>query len=220
MDEGDKLPMAAAEWRIRPGEAVAFLVAAGHTMRIIDVDGKQMAALVALSRKNPIESVSVAATRTGSAHLLPRVGMMLLSGRREPMLELIEDTVGRHDMLIAACDPQRYTAIGEPQHANCREALVAALAPYGMVYDRLPDPINWFMNVQVVGDGELRIEEPLSRSGDHVMLRAVDDVIVAVAACPHDKNPTNGFAPSDVMVRVDEPSVSPWSRDAGDPHSP
>ena len=49
--------------------------------------------------------------------------MKLYSNRRQPMFEIVEDTVGRHDMLYACCDPVRYEMLGAPGHANCREAL-------------------------------------------------------------------------------------------------
>ena len=58
--------------------------------------------------------------------------MTLYSNRRQPMFEIVEDTVGRHDMLYACCDPVRYEMLGAPGHANCREALTEALAGYGV----------------------------------------------------------------------------------------
>ena len=42
----------------------------------------------------------------------------------------------------------------------------------------------------------------MSERNDHVLLRALVDSVVAVSACPQDKNATNGFAPSDILVRV------------------
>jgi uncharacterized protein YcgI (DUF1989 family) len=137
--------------------------------------------------------------------------MTLYSNRRQPMFEIVEDTVGRHDMLYACCDPVRYEMLGAPGHASCREALTEALADYGIGYDRIPSPINWFMNVSILQRGELEIREPLAEKDDHVVLRALKDVIVAVSACPQDLVPTNGSNPTDLAMRVyrDEPLPPP-----------
>lgn len=189
--------------RICPGMAAAVEVRPGDLVSITDAAGKQMAAFVAFACPPFGAYLSVAATRTSNGGLAPRAGDRLLSNRRSAMFELVEDTVGCHDTLVAACDPPRYAEIGEPGHPNCREALADALAPHGIDYDRIPDPINWFMHVAVLPDRTIEIREPLSRPGDRVVLRALVASLVAVAACPHDKNPTNGFAPSDILFRVE-----------------
>jgi uncharacterized protein YcgI (DUF1989 family) len=128
--------------------------------------------------------------------------MTLYSNRRQPMFEIVEDTVGRHDMLFACCDPIRYEMLGAPGHANCREALAGALATHGVGYDRIPTPINWFMNVAILQRGELDIREPLAEKGDYVILRALKDVVAAVSACPQDLNAANGGNPTDILNRV------------------
>ncbi|MDF3017973.1 MAG: putative aminomethyltransferase protein, partial [Thermomicrobiales bacterium] len=81
---------------------------------------------------------------------------------------------------------------------------------YGIGSDRIPSPINWFMNVSIQQRGELEIREPLAEKDDYVVLRALKDVIAAVSACPQDLLPTNGSNPTDLAVRVyrDEPLPS------------
>ena len=188
--------------QIRPGQAHAVEVKTGQLLQITDVQGKQVADCVAFSSADRAEFLSVAATRSVNANVMLQKGMTLYSNRRTPMFELIEDTVGRHDMLFAACDPKRYEALGVPGHANCRTALADALAPFDVDYDRVPDPINWFMNEAVRQRGELEVREPLSERNDHVLLTALVDAVVAVSACPQDQNATNGFAASDILIRV------------------
>lgn len=171
-------------------------------VQITDARGKQVADFVAFAGADRATYVSTAATRSANGNLMLQTGMTLVSNRRTPMFELIEDTVGRHDMLFAACDPQRYEELGAPGHANCRTALADALKPFAVSYERIPDPINWFMNVAVRQRGELEIREPISMGNDYVLLRALADAVVAVSACPQDLNPTNGGEPSDILVRV------------------
>ena len=187
---------------IRPGQAQAVEVKTGQLLQIQTVKGKQVADFVAFTLGDTGEFLSTAATRSTTGSIVPRQGMTLYSNRRQPMFELVEDTVGRHDMLYICCDPVRYELLGAPGHANCREALAGALADYDIGYDQIPDPINWFMNVSIQQRGELEIREPLAEQGDYVIVEALKDVIAAVSACPQDLGPTNAFKPTEILIRV------------------
>lgn len=195
--------MAIKARQIRPGQAHAVEVKSGQYVQITDVAGKQVADFVAFNLEDHAEYLSTAATRAGNSSIMLQPGMKLFSNRRNPMFELVEDSVGRHDMLFAACDPKRYEIdFNQPEHANCRTALTEALAEQEIPFDRIPDPINWFMNVSIRQRGELEIREPLSDRNDAVLLLALMDTLVAVSACPQDQNPTNGYKPSDILIRV------------------
>lgn len=62
-----------------------------------------------------------------------------------------------------------------------------------------PDPLNLFMNVEISGNG-LRVLEPDSKVGDYVVLRAEQDCVVFMSACPMDLTACNGAAPSCIKV--------------------
>ncbi len=194
--------MAVKARQIKPGQAYATEVKAGQYLQITDVQGKQVADFVAFTHDRS-EHLSTATTRSSGGSIMLQTGMKLLSNRRTPLFEIVEDTVGRHDMLCAACDPKRYADdFGLEGHANCREALAGALAEHGVSDDQVPDPINWFMNVAIRQRGELEIREPLSERNDYVLLLALTDTLVAISACPQDQTATNGSKPTDILVRV------------------
>jgi uncharacterized protein YcgI (DUF1989 family) len=196
--------------QIRPGTAQMMEVKRGQLIQIVDVQGKQVADFVAFNASDRAEFVSVAVTRSANNNVMLQKGQTLYSNRRNPMLEITDDTVGRHDTLFAACDPKRYEALGAaPDHANCRTALTDALATFGVPSDQMPDPINWFMNVAIRQRGELEIREPLSERGDQVQLTALMDVVIAVSACPQDLVPTNGGKPTDILVRIYREAAAP-----------
>jgi uncharacterized protein YcgI (DUF1989 family) len=201
----EKTPIRARH--IRPGQAQAVEVKAGQLLQIQTEKGKQVADFVAFNLDDKEEFLSTAATRSTNTNIIPQLGMTLYSNRRQPMFAVVEDTVGRHDMLFAACDPVRYEKLGVPGHASCRQALTESLTEYGIGFDRIPDPINWFMNVSILQRGELEIREPLAEEGDYVVLRALKDVVAAVSACPQDIGATNAGNPTDLQIRVyrDEP---------------
>lgn len=188
--------------QIRPGTAQMIPVKKGQLVQIVDLKGKQVSDFVAFNANDKAEYLSTSVTRGANNNVMLQTGQTLYSNRRNPMFEMVDDTVGRHDTLFPACDPKRYEALDAPGHANCRTALAEALEGFGVSYDELPDPINWFMNLAIRQRGELEIREPLSEAGDQVQLVALMDVVIAATACPQDLNPVNGGQPTDILVRV------------------
>lgn len=180
----------------------AFELRAGQRMKIIDVRGQQVADFIAFDLHNLDEFLSVCHTRGMLGSLRPQRGRPLYTSLRNPIFLLEEDTVGVHDMLFAPCDRKRYWLdYGDHDHPGCRDNLHRALG--GRVpYARVPDTVNWFMNVPWQPDGTVAIVEPVSRPGDHVVLRAEMDALVAISACPQDKNPCNAFKPTELRVQV------------------
>jgi uncharacterized protein YcgI (DUF1989 family) len=138
--------------------------------------------------------------------LWPGQGDPLITNRRRPIMVLEEDTSpGRHDTLIAACDDYRYGLLGcEAYHDNCTDNLHAAMRRIGVSTTECPSPLNLWMNIPVAADGSTGWGEPLSKPGDHVVLRAQMDCIVAMSACPQDILPINGAAcePTEAHYRV------------------
>jgi uncharacterized protein len=189
--------------QLKPGEAVGFEVKIGEIVQISTLEGKQVADFVAVALDDPREISSTAHTRAKNNSIMLQNGMGIYSNMRNKMLEIVEDTVGRHDILYAACDPTRYSVdYGIEGHANCREALADALKPFGVSYESVPDPVNWFMNVAILQRGELELRESLAERNDFVLLVATMDVAIGVSACPQDQNDINGGKPTDILVRV------------------
>lgn len=181
----------------------AFEVSEGGRFQLVDQGGQQTAVLVAFKKDDHSEWASTTRTAEGLGSIMLRPNAHIVSNRRNWMLRLEEDTVGRHDMIMPACDGRRYLDYyGLPDHPNCYDNLATALAEYHIPYDRIPDPFNFFMHVAILGRGEVEVREPLSEPGDFVVLRALTDLIVAVSACPNDRSPQNGRNPSDLLVRV------------------
>jgi len=195
--------MAIKAKQIHPGEGFGAEVKKDQFVQIIAVQGKQVADFVAIATTDPNERLSTAHTRAKNGSIMLTTGMHLYSNRRNAMFELVEDTVGRHDLLFAACDPRRYKDdFNLEDHASCRVALHGVLEANGVSFDDVPDPINWFMNVSIQQRGELEIRESLAEKNDYVLLRAEMDLMFAVSACPQDQNPANGGAPTDLLIRV------------------
>jgi uncharacterized protein YcgI (DUF1989 family) len=128
------------------------------------------------------------------SRLFPEAGDALYSNRRTALLALEKDTSGcQHDMLLACCDRWLYQFYGCPSdHANCHDNFIQALATCGIAADRVPNPINFWMNVPVYDNKRIELIAPVSKAGDLIVLRALQDVVVIFSACPMDVTPVNG----------------------------
>lgn len=191
--------------QVRPRQGGVFEVKENQFIQITDMAGKQVADFIAFNLHDHDEFLSTSHTRAANNALMLRLNDGLFSNRRNRMFTLIRDDVGRHDITFPSCDARRYLDdYGIPDHANCRDNFMRALEArgYSVPYDRLPDPVNWFMHVALRGRGEYEIREPLSNRNDAVLLKAHMDCLVAISACPQDQNACNAFNPTDILVRV------------------
>jgi hypothetical protein len=180
----------------------AFAVDRGQTVRVVDVDGQQVADFVCFSRPDTSEKLSVHNTALiqGTIHI--STGHLLLSDRCGTLMTITADTCGLHDLLAGSCSEGtnrwRYGVADTP---NCRSNFEAALRPFGIPLQEVPYSFNIFMNVPIV-DGKIGIQEPVSKAGDHVDLRAETDLLVAISNCPQERNPCNAYNPTRLRVVV------------------
>ena len=172
----------------------AARVKRGQTIRIVNTHGSQVVDTWAFVDHMLTEFMSMEHSRATFLKMRPTVGDVLVTNKRRPILTLIEDTSsGVHDTLIAACDNERYGLLGcTDYHDNCTDNLAAALADLGLRPPETPSPLNLFMNIPWTLSGGLSFEEPKTKPGDHVVLRAELDAIIAMSACPQDILPING----------------------------
>ncbi|WP_439814050.1 DUF1989 domain-containing protein [Zavarzinia sp. CC-PAN008] len=176
----------------RAGRAVR--VGRGQTIRIENPNGTQVVDTWAFVAGDLREVMSMEHLRTQFSRIGIRVGDGLPTNHRRPILEVVEDTSpGVHDTLMSACDKYRYECLGHVgYHDSCTDNLRNAMAAIGLEAPEVPSPLNLFMNIPVHPDGRVSFDPPVSRPGDYVALKALDDVIVVLSACPQDMNPING----------------------------
>lgn len=191
------------QWVIPAGAGRAVRVGRGGQIRLTDVEGGQVGDLFAFPAAGMGEYLSASHTRTSTGRLFPRIGEQFVTDRRRPILRLVADTSpGVHDMLIAACDAERYAMLGAAEHASCADNLRAALASLDLSTDVVPQPVNVFMNIPVEADGGLSWRPATSRPGDAITFEAVMDCVVVVSACPMDLNSINGARPTPLAVEL------------------
>jgi uncharacterized protein len=195
--------MARRAMQIRPSQAGIFEVKTDQFLQITDMLGKQVAVMIAFNVHDHHEHLSPSNTRAQNRSMMLTSEHALYTNRNNKMFSILEDAVGRHDILLPPCDEQMYRDnYGIENHFNCVDNFRKALATKGITDDNIPDGINWFMNVGLKARGELEIREPISERNDAVLLRAHMDTLVSICASPNDQNPCNGFKPTDILIRV------------------
>ena len=166
--------------------AGAVVARRGQLLTVTDVEGRQPAALFAVTLADPREFLSPHHTRVFSNSFMLRLGMRLVTNRRRPMLVLGKDTVDSNDLLLPAVDGDYLARHGHPGRNGAVENAARAFADAGVVPPKLPDPVNLFLNVGLNADGSL-VPGPLrSRAGDCVTFRVVIDATFVVASTAKD----------------------------------
>lgn len=166
----------------------------GQRLRLIDVEGTQVADVFAVVTTDMTEWLSVSVTRGANWRLFPAVGQSFLSNSYRPLLAFeSDDSPGVHDMLAAPCSAEMYAALGyDGYHRSCSENFRIAAAEVGWDPLHVPDPVNIFQRTPVDADGSITALPALTRPGDSITLRAEAAVHVIVTACSMDLEPING----------------------------
>lgn len=188
--------------RIPPRHGVAFTLAKGQTLTVVDPEGQQVADLLAFCRDDVGEVISNGRTLDFEETIRLTAGNRLWSNRSRSLLVIEEDSVGRHDFLLTPCSDAtfRHFYPDKPLHHGCFGNLTHALAPYGVTADAIPVAFNCFMNVAVAPDGTISVLPPLSRAGDRIRFRAEEDLVIGLTACSAYDSNGGSFKPIDYWV--------------------
>ena len=178
---------------------------------MIDVQGRQCSDFLAFHaaklQRGVERGLDATVTRTlmGNAYPTPGLNGKFYDLDMDPLIEVIRDTVGRHDTFALACQAKYYEDFGYPGHINCTDNFNAALERYAIAPRKGWEALNFFYNTAFDSNMQLTFDEPWSRPGDYVMLRAMTDLVCASSACPDDVDPSNAWEVTDVHVRVYSP---------------
>ena len=176
-------------------------VKANRTVTVVDLEGGQVVDFFAEAAGNPGEFLSPGVTIDCNESLRLRVGDILYTNLYRPMLEVLADDVGEHDLLHPCCRPEMYDFFyhNGDGHPNCLDNINGALG------ERRPiiTPVNLFMYTKISPDGSISVETPKSKAGDRIAFRALTDVTLGVAACSVSESKCNGGKCTAVEVTVE-----------------
>ena len=188
----------------------AWPLRAGQIVRIVAVEGPQVADLNVWSLTNPRERFWAARTRQlHQAHLTTFDRLWSCLPYLRPLLTITADTIqygrdadggGCHDLLGTRCDPYVHKLLnGEEFDLCCHSNLVRAVRPYHLAERDVHDVLNVFQVTGLTAEGRYFVKPSPARRGDFLECFAEIDVLCAISVCPH----------GDLSVPV-------WGPDAGD----
>lgn len=182
---------------IKKQTGAAFTLKKGQKLKVLDSQGEQVSDMVLFNEHDTREKISSGKTLDFEESILITKGNFLWSNRSRKMMEILEDTNGRNDFLLAPCSPETFQIMyNNPEyHPSCFENLYTNLEKFNIQKDDVPTAFNIFMNVQFAADGKLSVDPPLSKAGDYVLFQAQMDLIVALTACSAEDSNNGSFKP-------------------------
>ncbi|PKQ46090.1 DUF1989 domain-containing protein [Confluentibacter flavum] len=187
---------------IAPQSGAAFEMNKGDILTVIDPLGQQVSDMVLFNRDDIKEKISSGKTMDFEETILLTKGHFLWSNRSQKMMEIMEDSNGRNDFLLAPCSPETFKIMynNPGYHPSCLENLNKNLIGYGIELDGIPTAFNIFMNVHFDTTGQLKVLPPTSKPGDLIRFKAEMDLIVGLTACSAEDSNGGTFKPIHFLV--------------------
>ena len=173
----------------------------GEKITVIDIEGGQVVDFFAEAAGNPEEFLSPGVTIDCCESLKLKAGDTIYSNQYRPMLEVLCDDVGEHDLLHPCCRPEMYEFFyhnGEG-HPNCLDNINQALGERRASITL----VNLFMHTKINADGSISVEEPISKAGDKITMKAMMDLTVGAAACSVSESKCNSGKCSPIKIVVE-----------------
>ena len=173
----------------------------GQSITVIDIEGGQVVDFFAEVNGNVNEFLSTGMTIDCNESLKLNVGDIIYTNLYRPMIKVLTDDVGEHDLLHPCCRPEMYDFFyhnGE-EHPNCFDNINRVLDEQRAVIV----PVNLFMHTKISTNGSISVEEPVSKAGDKIVLKALIDITLGVAACSVSESKCNRGTCSPVKIVVD-----------------
>ena len=126
------------EMRIDRATAQTYEVKAGEYIQVIDVQGRQCSDFLAFSAAKLEAGIehgldpTMTRTLLGATYPSPGLFSKFFDQGMQPLVEVVRDTVGRHDSFNLACTARYYEDMGYPGHVNCTDNFNATLDKYGV----------------------------------------------------------------------------------------
>jgi uncharacterized protein YcgI (DUF1989 family) len=189
------------------GYLPAPLMRAGQVMRIVDVEGQQVADLILYDPGNLKNLSSMNNTVLINKSWKITRGHSFYSKFGDRMATIIEDTVSTNVITGGFCNPGLNRArYGIEGTHTCSANLVASMSRFNLSVGDIEEGC-WcaFMNIVYEPDGTLGIKLPISKPNDYLDLQADMDILVAFSNCPSEHNPCNAWNPTPLRVLIYEP---------------
>ncbi len=176
-------------------------VSRGQRITVTDIEGGQGVDFFAETAADPREFLSPGVTIDCNESLCLRVGGTIYTNLYRPMFRIVSDDVGVHDLLHPCCCPEMYEFFyhNGNGHPNCLDNINRALSEDHPIIH----PVNLFMRSDIDTNGDLAVRCPPSHPGDSIVLEALMDVRLGIAACSVSESDCNSGRCTAIRITVE-----------------
>lgn len=172
----------------------------GQNITVVDMEGGQVVDFFAEVTNSQNEFLSTGVTIDCNESLKLKIGDTIYTNLYRPMMKVLSDDVGEHDLLHPCCRPEMYDFFyhNGKGHPNCFDNINNALNEQRSIIT----PINLFMHTKINTNGSIAVEAPISKAGDKVVIKALLNITLGVAACSVSESRCNGGKCSPVKIII------------------
>ena len=179
------------------------LIKEGQRLKITDLEGQQAVDFLCYDNKKRSNRYCATNTLKVQGNVYVGLGSILYADDGSSLLEVVEDTIGRHDTVYGCCsNPNNFLRYGVITTESCYTNFEAELAKNGMGIEAIVPNINWFMSVSVLEDGSAGVDNVVLKPNSYVTLLAKKDSLAVLSNCPQMHNPCNGYNPKPIKGEI------------------
>ena len=179
------------------------IVKKGQRLKITDIEGQQAVDFLCYDNKDRSDRYSATNTMKVQGNIYVGLGSILYSDSGTQLLEVMEDTTGKHDTVYGCCsNPNNLLRYGVKTTESCYSNFEIELAKNELGKDSIVPNVNWFMSVPVLEDGTAGIDNVVLKPNSYVTLLAKTDTLAVLSNCPQMHNPCNGYNPTPIHVEI------------------
>ena len=189
------------EYIIDPCSGVRIEVNNGQKITVTDIEGGQVVDFFAEMTGSPDEFVSPGVTIDCNESLRLNEGDIIYSNKYVPMFRILHDDVKEHDLLHPCCRPEMFEFFyhNGAGHSNCFDNINGVLGRDHPVIR----PINLFMYTKINADGTIEVCPPPSKAGDTIVLEALENLTLGIAACSVSESACNSGKCTSVRITIE-----------------
>lgn len=196
--------MAAYEHDVPGGAAWTIRLPRYHELRLEALGDDPNVSMLIYAAHDPLERLNVPDTLKAQMSGRIRPPMVLMSDMGRALVSVTGSSLDWHDAItghsLSVSDPSTFQVSRNERRRTARALLLDELYKLGLGERDLHATVNWFSKVAISPDGALKYVPGHARAGDHVRLRAEQDVLVVFTTNPHAHN--GGWSPSPVRALV------------------
>ncbi len=172
-----------------------------QNITVVDMEGGQVVDFFAEVTNSQNEFLSTGVTIDCNESLKLKIGDTIYTNLYRPMMKVLSDDVGEHDLLHPCCRPEMYDFFyhNGKGHPNCFDNINNALNEQRPIIT----PVNLFMHTKINTNGSIAVEAPISKAGDKVVIKALLNITLGVTACSVSESKCNSGKCSPVKVMID-----------------